>query len=411
MARPSSTTVASLSGLYLRCKSRRMLRSDSSCLELAKIRRATRVRTSFVLACAWMGQGVGMPTVVSSHEVRTSSVKVEKVFDLPTPGTPVAIAWSTDGSALGAASAFGGVLTVWDRDGRVISQIKRPGEGPVLGRSLAFVRGSSQLVFPPPAPADDSVALAVWNVATGNVVTTVPGPQPGGAIQLNRAEYFATTPDEELLAAATRAVRNFEKNLIVYDTSTWQVLQSTKIDTGVGALCVFAHGRLVAAGSISSAIVSVIDARTGTRVNQFSAYPQSEYGSFPLGALAGSPDAALIMVGIGPVMLSGAARSSPRQSEWADSIEPVRMLRIKDGSQLAAFRDATAPIRQAAWDPQGRYVAFVDDAKHLFFWAPWAAPEYTKVDLPSPGFALAIAPDGSRLAVSLDRTVRVYSMH
>jgi hypothetical protein len=53
------------------------------------------------------------------------------------------------------------------------------------------------------------------------------------------------------------------------------------------------------------------------------------------------------------------------------------MFRVKDGAELASLK-AQDPIRQAAWDPQGRFVAFVDNAKGLYLWAPWRTPAYIK---------------------------------
>ena len=87
------------------------------------------------------------------------------------------------------------------------------------------------------------------------------------------------------------------------------------------------------------------------------------------------------------------------------------MFRVKDGAQIASFSAARGPIRQAMWDPKGRFVAFVDGDRGLFLWAPWADTSYKKVDLPSKTLSLAVAPDGRRMAVTTDHGVRVYSIH
>jgi len=98
------------------------------------------------------------------------------------------------------------------------------------GGSIAFVAGSSQLVFPPPDAVPNSAAFSVWDVASGAIVRTVSGPQPNDDYPLNRAEHFMTTPDQVFLAMATfatfggRGSRNLEKNVVVYDTRSWRVV-------------------------------------------------------------------------------------------------------------------------------------------------------------------------------------------
>ena len=84
------------------------------------------------------------PSAVS-RGAGTPSTNVRKVFDLTTPGAAVAVAWASDGSAIAAASDYGGVLTVWDSNGHRIQQITVTGGGPALGgrsRSLQALHSS-----------------------------------------------------------------------------------------------------------------------------------------------------------------------------------------------------------------------------------------------------------------------------
>jgi len=82
-----------------------------------------------------------------------------------------------------------------------------------------------------------------------------------------------------------------------------------------------------------------------------------------------------------------------------------------DGSTIADFARATLPIWQAAWDPKGRYVAFVDNGRHLFLWQPAAATSsFAQVDLPTNATALAISPSGDRIAVGGGTGVIVFSI-
>jgi hypothetical protein len=86
----------------------------------------------------------------------------------------------------------------------------------------------------------------------------------------------------------------------------------------------------------------------------------------------------------------------------------VQLLQVKDGAVVARFKDAKAPIRHAAWDPKGRFVAFVDNDRDLFLWAPWTGVPYTRVELPTGSMALAVSPSGDKVAVTTDFGVRLY---
>jgi hypothetical protein len=342
-----------------------------------------------------------------------SSMSIREKFDLHTPGAAVAVAWSSDSSTLAAASSYGGVLTVWDGNGRLVNQFKRTGDGPALGGSLAFVEGASQLVFYPPGGADKSMAFAVWEVATGRVIRTEYGPQPGEDYPLNRAQHFMTSSNQTLLAVATggnRGSTHFEKNVVIYDTRTWRLLHTLKVLDGISSLCVFAGGSSVGLGAMGSGRIAVIDAVSGKSINEFTAYTESKYGTVSVGAVAGSPAGDLIMVGVGGIYPSGEYAQSAEQRVWEKSIDPVRMFRAQDGSRIASFTAAKGPIRQAIWDPKGRFVAFVDNARGLFIWAPWRGDGYTKIELPSQTLSIAVAPDGSRIAATTADGVRVFSI-
>jgi WD40 repeat protein len=340
-------------------------------------------------------------------------MNVREEIDLSTPGAAVALAWSRDGSALAAASNYGSTLTIWDKAGHLINRFARTGGGAALGNSLAFIEGSSQLVFPPPAEADHDVAVAVWDVATGKIMRTIKGPQPNGDHAANVAQQLSAYPNEKLLAVATRGGKN-QNNLIVYDTQSWVARHTDQISSGVSSLCIFADGRLLGLGLSSTGRIEILDAVSGTISNEFPAYGVSKYGTFALTAVAGSPAGDLIMTGVGLVVTGGEFRSSAEQLSWAKSMsstDAVRMFRVKDGKLIASFTGATAPIRQAMWDPRGRYVAFVDSAHNLFLWAPWKGDMFKKVDLRSPTLSVAVSPDGDQIAVSTDQGVRIFSIN
>ena len=367
-----------------------------------------RVNATLVVAALWQSISFASPTSPGADQVSVSTL-----VDLPTPGAAVAIAWSPDGSALVAASDYGSTLTIWDRSGKQLQQIKRHGGGPTLWGSIAFVNRSAQIIFPPPDDVDNQVALSVWGAESGTILRTVNGPEPQGDYPLNRGRFFMTSPDQVLLALATggnRATPSLRANVIVYDTQTWATITSAKVLPGVSSLCVFANGRRIAVGKGISGAIAVLDPKTGANVSEVQAYENSPFGTISVDAIAGSPDGDLIFAGLGLIGSNGNV-AAKQQSDWEQSLNSARMLRVQDGRVFASLDSPQAPIRQAKWDPKGRFVAFVDNAKGLFLWSPWTkdgAPK--RVDLPSRSLALDFSLDGKLLAVATDRGVRIFSI-
>jgi WD40 repeat protein len=245
----------------------------------------------------------------------------------------------------------------------------------------------------------------------------VDGPQPDDDYSFNVADHFMTAPDQTLLATATRtgaSSPHFQKNLSIYETGSWRVLHTVALPRGAPSLCVFADGQLIGAGSVAGGRVSIIDMKTGVIVEDFQAYEDSKYGSSSLGAIAGSPAGDLIMVGVtSTVLLGGEYRGTQEQRAWSearDSTEAIRLFRVQDGTRISTFSAAKGPIRQAMWDPKGRFVAFVDNQRGLFLWAPWAGSDYKRIELPTKSLSLAISPNGDRIAATTDHGVRVYSI-
>jgi WD40 repeat protein len=361
-----------------------------------------------------LGVTSGQSIAAFAVQLGSDLLDIREQLNLPTQGAAVAVSWSPDGSALAAVSDYGGVITVWDRDGRTINKIKRIGGGPALEGSLAFVRDSSQVAFLPPESASDSAAFAVWDVSNGQLISLRNGPQPGEDYPLNRARIFVVSPNQALLVGATagnQGKKNFQSNIFAYDTHDWRMLYRNKISPGISSLCVFAQGKRLGVGAINSGKVFILDAATGNTVSQFSAYQESKFGLPSLGAIAGSPSGDLILTGIGMILLSGEYHGSSEQLAWSKSIDSVRVFHAKDGSLVGSFVGAKGPIRQAVWDPKGRYIAFVDNARGLFLWTPWTGDNHKRIELPSSALSLAISPGGERIAVTTDHGVRVYSIN
>jgi hypothetical protein len=375
------------------------------------------IKAGLVGGCVLMLMGVpglagseepGVKVVGSTAEQSHAGFpfKVKTEFDLPTPGAAVAVTWSPDGSAMAAASAYGGIATVWSKSGQRINQFSLPHNGPVLGGSIAFAAGSSEILFRPPNEAGNSVALSIWEISTGKIIGTIIGPEPDEDPSRNRAYHFMMSPNQEVLATGSF----IGGNLGIYSAQTRKLVHKTEIVDYISSLCIFGNSRLVGVGT-GKGRISAFDAGTGTVVSQIQAYDEPKFGSLGIDAIAGSPDGKLLFAGVGQVNLDGPYYQVPEALSWQSSVEPARILRVSDGSRSASFTDARRPIRQAAWDPLGRFVAFIDNTASLFLWSTTAPGSYMKINLPSGSLYLSIAPDGRRIAITTDKGVRVISIN
>jgi WD40 repeat protein len=402
---------------------RRLLRLELEELEMPR-RVASRLRFISPLAIA---VGLGAASCVisaarsegnyeSTSASRASPMTLRQTLDLSTRGAAVAVAWSADGSMLTTASNYGSELYIWRSDGEVLQRIPRAGDGPVLGSSIAFTARDQGIVFAPRASDGNDAAATVWDVKSGHVSAVIPGPQLGDDYPLNRLQHFELTPNKSLLVGATAgqsAVKAFKRNVAFYDTTSWTLLRAATFPEGISSLCMFGDGRLVAVGSLMSGAIRVFDTESAAEVTRFDTIGSSPHGVYSLSALAGSPKGDLLFVGVGTIVTKGDGRPSREQNAWVEqlgSTNAVRMVHLPDGKTFATYGKARAPIRDATWDPRGRFVAFIDNTARLFIWNAAKPNEVTVIDLPTRAMAISIASAGDRLAVATDTGVRIYTV-
>lgn len=361
----------------------------------------------------WHSIDARAENAASTADKRPSmSLNIKEVNDLSTTGAGVAVAWSPDGSKIVAASNFGQELSVWDRSGRLVNRFHRIGGGPALGGAIAFVDNSSQIVFLPPADASNDAALSIWAVATGEVVHSIDGPEPGMNYDFNRGKHFAVSSDQKTLISASitggKATPVPHGNLISYGTTDWKRLSVFKIDAGVSSVCIFADGKLAAAG-LSSGRVALIDLTNKLPIKQVPVFDPANSGILFVGSVAGSHDGRFLAVGAG--LVSPNYFKGADGSDGGQSVAAVRLLRVSDGTPVASLGPARPPIRQIAWDPMGRYVALIDSHESLYVWQPDISPNrYKQVKVTGLTLSLAISSDGSEIAVSTSKGVRVFSV-
>ncbi|MGC1445915.1 MAG: WD40 repeat domain-containing protein [Xanthobacteraceae bacterium] len=368
----------------------------------------TRRTLTFCLALGGVGAGAANARETRGDPASVTSIKLSRELNLSTRGVATAVAWSPDGSRLAAASAYGEDLTVWDNSGSVVNRIKRIGGGLYVDNSLAFVSGPSELLFPAPQTADATACADVWDVATGRIVNSVPGPAPEvNDYARNRARHFVVSPDQTIAAAAP----NVGGYIAIYETNNWKRTKILKIESGVETLGFFPDGQRLSIGSILLGHFLIADISSAQITADFVLYA-SKFAHISIGTVAVSPNADFVLTGIGTVTIPGEYYRSAEARTWDQAVRPpVSIWRIKDGSYVTGLRNVQLPIRQAVWDPKNRFVAFVDNAATLFVWepqAPQVAP--TQISLPGSTLSLAISHSGSHLAVANGNGIRVYQI-
>jgi DNA mismatch repair protein MutH len=152
-----------------------------------------------------------------------------------------------------------------------------------------------------------------------------------------------------------------------------------------------------------------VDTASARSIADVAAYV-TKFANISIGTIAVSPDAEFVVTGIGLATIPGEYYGAPEARTWDQLVPPaVSVWRVSDSSHVAGFGALRHPVRQVAWDPKNRFVAFVDSASTLFIWQPVAAEDnIQRLTLPGPTMSVAIAPSGDRLAVTYGGGVRVY---
>jgi YD repeat-containing protein len=140
-------------------------------------------------------------------------------------------------------------------------------------------------------------------------------------------------------------------------------------------------------------------------IKEYHAY-DVPYANVSIDALAVDPQQDMILTGLG----AGLIDSSPEAKTWEKTYDRISVWKLSDGQHLTSFPDPGRQILQAAWDPRGRYVAFVD-TDSLVLWHPAGSDaNYIRFAYPYPAAALAITRDGGLIAVAAGNHVTVYNV-
>lgn len=335
--------------------------------------------------------GIGGTTEAQSNSLPKLRVVRELRRDYHTFG----VTWSADGTKLAAYSRWSGLVTVWNADGAILSEISREGDH-YVGKALAFI--GSAIVSRPQAPALTDAAGSVFDATTGEIVAEVPGPHPGEAATHNWAIALASSSNQSLLAAAFDG--GIDQQVALYSTRDWTKVADIpgfipRPADNAKALAFSADGRLLAIGLHYDVLLyDVAGARILSRIRAFSF---KEDGCC-ISAVAFNPDASQLAV----------STSAFEGGGWKPKT-PIKVFRVSDATVVGSYSTPLERVWDMSWSPDGRFIAFIArDALHL--WDPSNPQSKRTISLHIDAFSLAFAPDGRRLATCDGNYVTIFEI-
>jgi WD40 repeat protein len=311
--------------------------------------------------------------------------------------------WSSDGAQLAASSfgvgapmpfigrlpvTVGNLITIWNADGQVLRTLQQPKPFFELSNNFAFVAADKQVAAP--TLGSEKLAFWVFEVESGEIVHEIPATNHDPQNR-TRALLLVASPDQSILAATFPGTQP----VALYSTRDWSKLadlpDAPRNDAQTPNAAAFSRdGRLLAVGTGRDVLVYDVSSRQAVqRINAFET--PGNYVSH----VAFSPDGNLI------------AASTPSTDR------PVRVFSTKDASPAAVYSEPAGDIFGLAWSPDGRFIAFISGYRRLHLWAPTASKTNEQtIDLSGGAHstALALSPDGSRLAVNVEQDVRVFDV-
>jgi WD40 repeat protein len=351
-----------------------------------------------------------------------NQIKFAVLSNLRTSGNITGVEWSADGRRLAAIGDFGREISVWERSGRRIAEIRaNVVDGPYGGQSIAFLSNDVLLT-----PAFDEASLfagqafTLWNVSTQSVLHHIAGPAPGKLPGMNEASLFVRFNHGNLVAAAPEGMASpiwiySTKDWRPFDQIPWHVRTPGEIQS---CMAISPDGKMLAIGVLSGKVYFYDMRPPHTYLGALVVYPEGMDTPYPLeiwmGSLAFSPDGKYLAIGSGPstgpsVINGGSTETEPYPAMLAHA--PVQIWRIEDWAIIAQYPGHLAPVSQLSWSSDSLFLAAAlgDNTVRIF------TPSIPIKSVASYAngrevCGVAFAPNGHILAAAIGRDVLIFKV-
>jgi len=321
------------------------------------------------------------------------------------------LSWSPDSQKVAVAGSGSARpeqnITIWDvTSGQPLEVLKPTG---LNEDSPHFLPDQNYLVAPPfidPMGFHTGAnAFAVWDINTGTVVNSVPGPTPNDSLG-NYAERSTISADGSVIAAES----SHGLEVTIYATKDWHLLRHLRLswEVTVPAIALSSDGRYLAVGLQGNAI-DIYDVASGGKLKSIEV---AAHGLF--NTLDFSPDSQYLASNADT---SGKSFQEPDgRSTMPEPDHAVTVWRVSDASRVASYPLQKAHnVEKISWSPDGKNVIFAAWGDQTIRIWKLSSPDdegivlhYPASRFDNPNFF--VSPNGRYLAVHTGSKVHVLSM-
>jgi WD40 repeat protein len=372
---------------------------------------ATRITLFIALAMVTTCFATTMNETPPSASIILNNVPIlTAAQNLQAAGPVASLIWSTDGTKIAASllvaaptnlgirlpsSPVGNLITIWNGDGQVFQQLRRPEPFFAFYENFTFVSKDKQLVVPPPLTSN-AVAFSVLDIATGEIVFEAPGAHLNQGRNVNGAFKMAVSPDQSILAVIFG--RAMAQPAAIYSTKTWLKLaelpNGPKDRTETPEALAFSNRGDILAVAMGH-FIRIYDLSSNTVAQEVRA---SDTPGDRVTQLTFSPDGKMIAA-----TLSGLSTYDPIRIYSIDHSRPVSIYQGKiDGA-----------IEGLTWIPNSSTLAFMTGYRQLHLWntfPPNIGERVLQLTNGPYSQSLAVSPDGRSLIVDVGSTVRRFQI-
>jgi WD40 repeat protein len=383
----------------------------------------------------WRFYSMTHPPEIGPQQTRLPSLHLARTWTGHDSGSHKwRLSWSADGEWLATYGARGILMS--SPDGMYEKEF--PLRTFIFNNVLRYLSGHRLLITSPvvevnsasPIVAVNSaemrdylnhLAFSVIDVEAGKVLHNISGPHPDGPALNNTAIDLAVSPDERFVAV----ICGHPSQIEIYSTIDWKQIVTLDLHTGErddllspDGLAFSPDGKMLAVIHRFSGRIKFFQVGSWTFSGSLVTYPDEARPthSVGLGALAFSPDGAMIAVGSTG---GGAWWTHPHgmfgsgEFKYVFPADPLRVYRISDGSLVASLGSFPGGFHRSGlvWSPNGEYLAFLDAVADIRFWNPFqldlsvAVARKAAVD-----GTLLFSRDSSQLAANFPDGVKVFDV-